>query len=287
MELSIILINYNTKTLTEQAIDSILKTVEKTDFEIVVVDNSSQEEQKVSFESERVCVLRDVKNHGFGHACNLGVQHSSGEYLLFLNSDTVMSENTIDESFAFLKQDCSIGALGVRMLRPDGSLDHGCKRGFPTPMASLYYFSGLDRRYPDSHKYGAYRQTFLEEDTVADVDSVSGAFLMLSRTVFDKVDGFDQDFFMYGEDLDLCYRIKQEGYRVVYYGKVSFLHLHGQSGLVRSEKVIGYFYDAMNLFYDKHYQNKYNALTGFLVKTAISCKRHLAIRKSRKVLEDG
>lgn len=287
MELSIILINYNTKTLTEQAIDSILKTVERTDFEIIVVDNSSQEEQKLSLERERVHILRDVQNHGFGHACNLGVQHSSGEYLLFLNSDTVMSENTIDESLAFLQQDCSIGALGVRMLRPDGSLDHGCKRGFPTPMASLYYFSGLDRRYPNSHKYGVYRQTFLEEDAVADVDSVSGAFLMISRTVFDKVDGFDQDFFMYGEDLDLCYRIKQQGYRVVYYGKVSFLHLHGQSGLVRSEKVIGYFYDAMNLFYEKHYENKYNAFTGFLVKTAISFKRHLAIRKSRKVLEDG
>ena len=284
MDLSIIIVNFNTRDLTHQTIDSIINNTEEIDYEIIVVDNSTERNQQCTYNNKYVKILLDVENHGFGHACNVGAKESKGKYLLFLNSDTLIHDNSLMMCVRYMNNDSKIGVLGARILLKDGTLDHGCKRGFPTPGAAFYYYAGFDKKYPDSKKYGAYRQTFLKESDTNEVDSVSGAFLMISKTLFENINGFDESFFMYGEDLDLCYRVKEKGYKVVYYSDAVITHLKGQSGLHKSSKiVIFHFYNAMILFYNKHYKDKYNFIITIVVCIAVKVKYWLTLLKHRGV----
>lgn len=284
MDLSIILINYNTRALTEQAIASVFRCRPAVTFEIIVVDNSEDPAQRYPSGTgqERVTVLGGIENRGFGNACNIGARHASGRYLLFLNSDTLMHSGTLEGGVSYLSAHPETGALGARILLRNGTLDHACKRGFPTPSASFYYFTGLDRRHPGDRKYGAYRAAYLDDRSVGEVDSVAGSFLMMPKTVFRQARGFDETFFMYGEDLDLCFRVKELGYAVVYDGKISITHLKGQSGLhTRSKRVAFHFYNAMKLFYRKHYKKKYPAAVTAAVYCGIQVKYWLALAKIR------
>lgn len=282
MDLSIVMINYNTPKLTEQAISSIFSCRQDLEFEIVLVDNSVDPEQRYSVERAGVTVLGGVENRGFGNACNIGARYASGKYLLFLNSDTLMHPGTLKQCVAYLSSHPQAGALGARTLLQTGTLDHACKRGFPTPSAAFYYFTGLDRLRPANRKLGAYRATWLEETAVGEVDSVAGSFLMMPKDVFERTGGFDETFFMYGEDLDLCFRIKELGYRVVYYGKASITHLKGQSGLHTQSKTVAFhFYHAMELFYRKHYLQTYPAAVNAIILSAIRLKYHIALAKIR------
>lgn len=283
MQLSVILINHNTQAITKQTIESILNTLKQVEYEIVVIDNSSDESEVIDFSNEKVRIFKGIKNNGFGHACNIGSKEAKGEYLLFLNSDTILNDCTVDEVFYYLKNHHDIGVIGVRQLLPNGTLDAGCKRGFPTPMSSIYYFSGISKRYPNSKRFGAYQQTFIDEHDIADVDCISGAFMMMSKEVFYCVGGFDENFFMYSEDVDFCYRLKQKGFRVVYYGKVSFTHLKGKSG-IDDPFVLENFYKSMQIFYDKHYKDKYNFVVNWLVSLGIKTKYRFAKRALKKRL---
>lgn len=193
-----------------------------------------------------------------------------------------MQEGTLEQCIAYLKTHPQAGALGERTQLEDGTLDSACKRGFPTPLASFSYFTGLDRKYPKSRKFGAYHQTFMDDRSIGEVDAVAGSFLMMPATVFREAGGFDESFFMYGEDLDLCYRVKGLGYQVIYYGKASMTHLKGQSGLhTRSKTVLYHFYHAMKLFYKKHYQKKYGPILSFFVYSGIRVKYWIACLKLR------
>lgn len=284
MDLSIIIVNFNTKDLTNQTIDSIIKNTEGISYEIVVVDNSINKSEQCTYESSLVKVIPDVENHGFGHACNIGADNSKGEILLFLNSDTLVHDSSLSKCVDYIKGNEKVGALGGRVLLKDGTLDHGCKRGFPTPEAAFYYYAGLDKRYPASKKFGVYRQTFLNEFEINEVDSVSGAFLMVRRRLFNEAGRFDEAFFMYGEDLDLCYRIKEKGYKIIYYPEAIITHLKGQSGLHKSSKfVIYHFYNAMIIFYNKHYKDKYNIILTLLIYFAVKIKYWMTLLKRRSM----
>ncbi len=279
---SIIIVNYNTKALCSQTIQTVLETVQNASYEVLVVDNSSEEQERYDAQDPHVIVFSGIENRGFGHACNWGARHAKGKYLLFLNSDTLLDPHALDDSIAYMEAHPDIGALGIRTTLADGRFDAGCKRGFPTPVNSLCYFLGLDRRYPNHPKFGGYHLTYLSIEETHDVDAVSGAFLLVPRDLFLQLDGFDEDFFMYGEDLDLCYRIKEQGKRVVYYAQAHMVHLKGQSGLSdKSPKVIQSFYQAMRLFYDKHYLDRYSCITTGLVHGAIRCKYYLAMRNNK------
>lgn len=283
MDLSIIMINHNTKELTEKCIQSIFACKPAISFEIILIDNSGKEEQSYQAEQPGVRVFSHLENKGFGNACNIGAEKSEGETLLFLNSDTLMQEGTLEKCLAYLKQHPEAGILGERTLLADGTLDHACKRGFPTPSASFYYFAGMDKKHPQSRKYGAYRQTFLQETAVGTVDAVAGSFMMMPRQVFRKAGGFDETFFMYGEDLDLCYRVRQLGYEVVYYGKASITHLKGQSGLhTKSKTVVHHFYNAMRIFYKKHYSKKYGLLVSSAVYLGIDFMHFATLLRMRR-----
>lgn len=284
MDLSIIIVNYNTKDLTHQTIDSIMKNTHGIDYEIIVADNSTDKNQLCNYDSQHVTVSR-IENHGFGHGCNSGARLAKGNYLLFLNSDTLIHDNALLNCVEYMKSNKGAGILGARILLVDGTLDHGCKRGFPTPGAALYYYLGLDRKFPDSRKYGAYRQTYLNESETNEVDSVSGAFLMIEKNLFEEVNGFDETFFMYGEDLDLCFRVKEKGYKVIYFADAVITHLKGQSGLHKSSKtVIFHFYDAMIIFYNKHYKDKYNMIVTLLIYSAVKIKYWVTLLKRRSIV---
>ncbi len=284
IDLSIIILNHNTRGLTEQAVDSINDTGSELSYEIIIVDNSSSEAEvfkcpvNPSYPNIRSIT---IENKGFSNGCNIGASLALGSHLLFLNSDVIIHPFTLEKSMAYLKAHNDIGALGIKSLLRDGSLDHGCRRGFPTPMNSLYYFIGLDRKHPENPKYNGYQLNHLDENKTSEVDAVSGSFMMMKKSVFDQVEGFDEDFFMYGEDLDICYRIKEKGYKVIYYPEVTMLHLKGQSGLSTYNELVNYhFYNSMIIFYDKHYKRKYGLVMMLLVHAAVRIK-YLLNRKRK------
>lgn len=282
MDLSIIIINYNTKKLTKECIHSVIESTHMDEYEIIVVDNSTDEGEKYEVSNDEKGIVKlfpEVENKGFGSACNFGARMSKGKYLLFLNSDTIVKDEAIDKCINYLKNHSEVGVLGIRTLLPDGKLDHGCKRGFPTPSASLYYFLGFDKRHPENKKYGAYRQTFIDEHETSEVDSVSGAFMMIPKEVYNEVSGFDEDYFMYGEDIDICYRIKKIGHKVIYFADAYIIHLKGQSGLsTKSKQIIYHFYNSMKLFYKKHYEQEYNFLTNKAVYAGIKLKHFISAK---------
>lgn len=282
MDLSVIIVNHNTKQLTAQTIKSIFNTTKDITYEIIVVDNSSKEREYFEMNDSRVKILLNVENKGFGHACNIGAKKAIGRYLLFLNSDTIMQNQTLQKAVKYMDTYKNTGCLGIKTLLPDGSFDHGCKRGFPTPFNSLCYILGLDKLFPNSKRLGGYRLSYLSNNQTCMVDSVSGAFMMIPRAVFQKSGGFDESIFMYGEDIDLCYVIKEMGFDVVYYADVYMLHLKGQSGLrAYNPTVLKHFHNGLRTFYDKHYKKKYNFFVTFLVHFAIGLRYRLMLLKGR------
>ncbi len=282
MDLSIVIINHNTKALTNQTINSVLNGTDGLDYEIIVVDNSDKSDEFYFSDRDNIKVISGVENKGFGNACNIGASKAKGEYLLFLNSDTIVENEAIYKSLIYLKSNKDIGILGIKTFLEDGTFDNGCKRGFPTPMTALYYFLGFDKKHPENRKYGAYHQTFIDNNKTSEVDAVSGAFMIIKKQLYDELGGFDEAFFMYGEDLDICYRAKEKGYKVVYFADAFITHLKGQSGLhKKSKNVIYHFHKSMQIFYDKHYKKNYNVFTNLAVFIGIKLKYLLTLLKSK------
>lgn len=275
--LSIIIVNYNTMQLTIDCIQSIFSTVHNISYEIILMDNSNDPEEVLTYDHPQVHCHR-IENRGYANANNLGFSHASGDYILLLNPDTIVHEATIEHCLQALQSQTDIGALGCKVLRPDGSLDHACRRGFPTPFNSFCYFSKLYKIFKHSPRFCQYTMSHLPDTQSCDVDSLTGAFMLMPRSVVEETQLFDEIFFMYGEDLDLCYRIKEVGYRIYYQADVTILHKKYQSGFAkRSPIVIRNFYHSMILFYDKHYKKQYNIFITFAVKLGISSIMHLKL----------
>jgi GT2 family glycosyltransferase len=271
MDLSIVIVNFNTKELTKQTIDAVCDTTENIEYEIIVADNSTKPHESYYEDDGRVKLIKDLPNNGFGNACNIGAARAIGRYVLFLNSDTLVQRGTLEKSVKYMDENHDVGCLGIKTILPDGTFDHGCKRGFPTPWNSLCYVLKLDRLFPDSKKFGGYRLSYLSNDKTWEVDSVSGAFMLIPRAILNKTNGFDESIFMYGEDIDLCYRIKLMGFKVVYYSDVFMIHLKGQSGLnTKNKVVIKHFHNGLRVFYDKYYKDKHSFLVTWLMHGAIN-----------------
>lgn len=282
MDLSIVIVNYNTKALTAQTVNSVIATTSGIDYEIIVADNSSKPSEYYESNDKRVKVLCKVENRGFGYACNIGANIAIGRYILFLNSDTIMENGTLKGAVAYMDSHSDIGCLGIKTLLKDGTFDHGCKRGFPTPFNSLCYVLKLDKIFPRVKKFGGYTLNYLPIDKTNEVDSVSGAFMLIPKRVIGKVGLFDESIFMYGEDIDLCYRIKKAGYKVVYYADVWMTHLKGQSGLhTKSPLVIKHFHNGIKRFYDMYYRDKHNFAVTFLMHSAINLRYIITLAVSR------
>ena len=172
-------------------------------------------------------IFINQNNLGFAKANNIAMRVSKGEYILLLNSDTVVKDDCLGKCISQMDKNPRLGALGCKVVLPDGSLDHACKRGFPTPKASLYYLLKLYKKNPI--KYGLYDALHLQVDETGEVDCLMGAFMLMPKDVLNKVGLLDEDFFMYGEDIDLCYRIKESGYQILYYPSAQIIHHKGGS----------------------------------------------------------
>lgn len=286
MELSIIIVNYNTYHLTKQTINSLIEKEHNFSYEIILVDNASVDGSIEALKRDFSTLISEGflkvfinnSNLGFAKANNIGIRNSVGKYILLLNSDTVVEENCLEKCLSEINKDESIGALGCKVILPDGTLDHACKRGFPTPKASLHYLLKLHKK--DPIKYGQYDALHLNENQTGEVDCLMGAFMLMPKAVLNEVGLLDEDFFMYGEDIDLCYRIKENNYKILYYTEAAITHHKGGSSKKRRTKVIYDFHNAMWIFYKKHYYKKYNFAITVLVYLGIWAKYLLEILKN-------
>ncbi len=256
-DISVIIVNYNVKELLEQCINSIFSASTKLDVEVIIVDNNSFDGSvqyiKEKFPGNpRLKIIESPVNMGFAKANNLGAREAEGEYLLILNPDTILQEDTLDKSLEFYKSVKDIGALTCKLILPNGKLDLACRRSFPTPSVAVYRILGLSRIFPKSKLFGKYNLTYLDENETYEVDAIVGAFMLIKKDVYEKVEGFDEDYFMYGEDLDLCFRIKKAGYRIFYYPKTSIIHYKGESTKKSSISYVNNFYGAMQVFVKKN-----------------------------------
>jgi len=261
----------------EDCLFSIQKAMQIIDGEIIIVDNNSKDGIKEGLSSKfpGVKFIFNNENLGFAKACNQGSKISSGDYILFLNPDTVISETCLTECITFFKTHLDAGAVGVRMLDDQGKFLRESKRGLPSPSASFYKLFGLTTIFPGSKTIAKYYQGHLPENENNPVDVLSGAFMMIKKAVFEKADGFDETFFMYGEDIDLSLRISQLGYKNYYLGKISIIHLKGGS-TTYNKKYVQDFYGAMNLFVKKHYNDKPGLYRLFL-QAGIGVRKMLSI----------
>lgn len=272
MDLSIIIVNYRTYELTKQTINSVINTVNNIVYEIIVVDNHScdgsleqliQDFQKYSF----VKFIKNSNNDGFAVANNLGFKESEGKYVLLLNSDVIVNKHTINESLNYIKSHENIGILGCKVVLPDGQLDKACRRSFPTFEVSFYRMSGLSKLFPNSPRFNQYNLSYLDENGIYSIDCVVGAFMLINSHIMEKVGGFDESFFMYGEDIDLCFKVKELGFDVVYFGKYDIIHYKGASG--KNKRLLFEFYKSMEIFYDKHYKEKDPLIINYITHTSI------------------
>lgn len=271
IDLSIVIVNHNTKRLLSELLDSLLAS-EKGQYqiEIIVVDNASTD-GSVEIVKKRypsVQLLVNKENRGFAVANNQGLRLAKGEYLLLLNSDTRAEKETLLTMLDFMHSHSEYQAATCRVELVDGRLDPACHRGIPTPWAAFTYFSKLEVIFPKSRIFSQYHQGWKDLQKVHDVAVISGAFLLISRRVIDKVGLLDEGYFMYGEDIDWCLRIKKAGYRIAFVPDTKITHVKGQSGRrKKSENNImqnetnyllnEHFWQTMKLFYKKHFSKKY------------------------------
>ncbi len=216
IDLSIIIVNYNVKEFLLNLLASLEKASKNISSEIIVVDNNSTDDSILSVKQKypSVITIENEKNVGFGIANNQGLEIANGENILLINPDTLVKEDTLETMIKFLDDNGEVGMAGCKVLNPDGTLQLACRRSFPRPWVSFTKVVGLSKMFPQSKLFAKYNLTYLDENDSNEVDAISGSFMMLKKEVYEKVGGFDQDFFMYGEDLDLCYRIQQAGYKV-------------------------------------------------------------------------
>lgn len=284
MDVSILVVNYNTCQLTLDCLQSVYASKTQYRYEVIVIDNHSSDGSVEAIRAAYpdIMLIANEDNTGFAKANNQGMEVAGGRYILLLNSDTLVQPDTLDTMIQFMDTHPEMGASGCKVILPDGSLDKACKRGFPTPSASFYYAFGWSKRYPDNPKYNQYQLGHLSPDDEYPVDVLVGAFMMVRRETIEQVGGLDETFFMYGEDIDWCYRIKQAGWGIYYYPRTYIVHIKGGSARRRPLKIIYEFHRAMWVFHRKHYKEKYSWITNIAVYAGITVKFGVALLKNKR-----
>ena len=284
LDLSIIIVNYNVKEFLQNLIHSIFKSALNISYEIIIIDNAS-DDGSVEFIKDKfpeIKLISNEKNLGFSKANNLGLKIAKGKYLLLLNPDALLREDTLQKMMEFFRNTPDAGLAGCKILNPDGSLQLACRRSFPGPWTSFCKVTGLSTIFPRSRIFARYNLTYLDENQSYEVDAISGSFMMMKREVYEKVGGFDEEFFMYGEDLDLCYRIQKAGYKVYYVHDTQIIHYKGESTKRSSFDETKVFYNAMNLFVKKHLSGSF--LVEIILLSAITLRKFFAFIAKRKLI---
>lgn len=272
MKLSVIIVSYKVRFYIEQCLHSLFRAVDGIETEVYIVDNHS-DDGSVEYLTQKfpnVNIISSNRNLGFSRANNVAIKQCTGEYVLLLNPDTIVGEHTIHDVLAFMDEhECASGA-GVMMLKDNGEKAMESRRGVPTPMTAFYRMSGLCTRYPNSRRFARYYMSYLSWDEPAQIEIISGAFCMLRRKVLDKVGLLDEDYFMYGEDIDLSFRLLKAGYEN-WYIPTKILHYKGESTHRSSFRYVHVFYDAMLIFMRKHYGH-FSIFVSLPLKIAICFK---------------
>ncbi len=284
LDLSIIIVNYNVKEFLQNLIHSIEKASVNLNKEIIIVDNAS-DDGSVDFIKEKfpeIKLIANQQNFGFGKANNTGLKIAAGKYILLINPDTLVAEDTFEKMIEFFENNPEAGLAGCKILNPDGSLQLACRRSFPGPWTSFTKVSGLSTLFSNSKIFARYNLTYLDENKTYEVDAISGSFMMMRKEVYDKVGGFDEQFFMYGEDLDLCYRIQKSGFKVYYVHTTQIIHYKGESTKRSSIDETKVFYNAMHLFVKKHLSS--SLLVEIILRSAIAIRSVFAFVAVRKLI---
>ena len=255
MTLSIVIVNYNVKDLLYNCLKSIYNNSENIDLEIFVVDNDSKDYSMEMVEEHfpNVITIKNTNNVGFSTANNQAIKLCKNEFILLLNPDTIIKPNTLFESMRFMKNNQNCGALSVMMKNGIGDFLPESKRGFPSPMVSFFRLFKFHKLFPKSAFFNQYYLGHLDKYSRHEIDVLCGAFFLSRKKVFDTVGLLDETFFMYGEDIDLSFRIKKRGYSVFYLGDLEIIHFKGESTNKYNYSYINRFYGAMKIFSRKHY----------------------------------
>lgn len=279
VKISVIIVNYNVEYFLEQCLNSVFKALENISGEVFVVDNNSIDGsvEMVRQKFPNAILIANKDNRGFSKANNQAMSIAKGEYQLLLNPDTVVEEDTFLKVVRFMDENPKAGGLGVRMLDGKGNFLPESKRGLPTPAVAFYKIFGLSAIFPKSKKFGQYHLGYLSEFETNEVEILSGAFMLMRTEVLNKVGYLDEAFFMYGEDIDLSYRIIQSGYKNYYFSDTRIIHYKGESTKKSSVNYVFVFYRAMVIFAEKHFSQKNAKLFSFLINFAIYLRAGLAI----------
>lgn len=288
LKLSVIIVNYNVRHFLEQCLYSVRKAGKGIAIEVWVVDNHSVDGsiEMLKEKFPEVKLIENKKNVGFSAANNQAIRQSTGEYVLLLNPDTVVEEETFSKVIAFMDSHPDAGALGVKMIDGKGHFLPESKRALPTPQVAFYKIFGLSALFPKSKRFGRYHLTYLPVDETNPVDVLSGAFMLMRKAALDKAGLLDEAFFMYGEDIDISYRITQAGYKNYYFPETRIIHYKGESTKKSSVNYVIIFYNAMRIFAQKHFSQKNARLFSFIINMAIFFRASIAIthRFVKKIL---
>jgi O-antigen biosynthesis protein len=279
MKLSVIIVNYNVKHFLEQCLHSVFKSCKGIESEVFVVDNNSLDGSchLVREKFPIVKLIENKKNVGYSVANNQAIRMAQGEYILLLNPDTVVEEDTFSEVVGFMDKHPDAGGLGVKMIDGKGRFLPESKRGLPTPWVAFYKIFGFSRLFPRTKRFGRYHLSFLNKEETHEVDVLCGAFMMVRRKTLDKIGLLDETFFMYGEDIDLSYRIVQAGYKNYYFAGTTIIHYKGESTKKGSINYVKMFYNAMLIFSRKHFSSGNYKVYSFFIHLAIYFRAFIAI----------
>ena len=269
MELSVVIVSYNVRHYLVQCLESLVRALEGIDGEVWVVDNASTDGSvaAVRHHFPDVEVIENRVNVGFSRANNQAICRAHGDFILLLNPDTIVSRESLGDALALMRREGRAGALGARMFNRDGSFALESRRGLPTPMTAFYKMCGLCRLFPRSKRFGKYYMQYLDPREASKIEVVSGAFMLLRKTMLDEVGLLDEDYFMYGEDVDLSYRSMKGGWEN-WYVPTTVMHYKGESSRTNSAGYVFNFYNAMLIFINKHFRRSYRGMIG-LVKVAV------------------
>lgn len=271
MQLSILIVNYNVKYFLEQCLCSVQQAIQGLAAEVIVVDNASTDGSLELLQPQFgwVRFIASATNTGFAPANNLALQYATGDYILYLNPDTILAEDSLAASIRFLDEHPQAGGLGIKMVDGAGRFLPESKRSFPSPLTSLYKLMGLGALFPKSPVFARYSLGHLSPNSNHEVGVLSGAYLMSRRVLLQQLGGFDEAFFMYGEDVDLSYRIQQAGYKNYYFAGSTIIHFKGESTKKGSLNYVKMFYNAMSLFVQKHYGSSRGRVFAGCIRLAI------------------
>jgi O-antigen biosynthesis protein len=254
MELSVIIVSYNVCDYLRQALKSIIEAAREISHEIIVVDNHSSDGSAQMTEEEfpSARIIKSDTNEGFSAACNRGINVSCGEYILILNPDTYVYPDALIKALIFMNSHPGAGAAGARMTDGNGRFLPESKRGFPSPLTSLFKFTGMGRLFPRSALFNGYYLGSMPAEEVCRADILTGAFMLIRRKALGKAGLFDTRYFLYGEDIDLSWRIRKAGYFNYYLPDVQIIHYKGRSAMTDREGSLKHFYGAMKIFTVSH-----------------------------------